>query len=117
MPFCRDRRVHVLRGDFAALWAHGPFHLLFADVKAAKSDRADEVIAATSPGGLIVLDDFTPLEEWPPARHGAPDPVRDRWFGDGRLHTVELRTSAHRSVLVSGRRTGASDGSDPTRRP
>lgn len=102
--FAEDPRVHVIGGDFAAVLREGPFDLLFADVKEAKLQRAPEVISAMATGGLVILDDFTPVDKWPPEWQGQPDRVRDRWLTDPAILAVEIRTDEAHSVLLAVRK-------------
>jgi predicted O-methyltransferase YrrM len=68
--FRDDARVEVLAGDWGSLRAHGPFSLLFLDVSEAKRSGADTVAEMLVPGGIVVLDDFTPCQTWPPMYEG-----------------------------------------------
>src|SRR5690242_19318965 len=68
--------VCVLAGDWHDLLAHGPFDLLFADGGKAKAVAPETLVQALKPGGVIVLDDLTPEEQWPAAWRGQVDAVR-----------------------------------------
>jgi predicted O-methyltransferase YrrM len=104
--------VHALEGDWRALLNHAPFDLLFADGAQAKRNDPEPLIAAVRVGGLILLDDLTPEEHWPPAWRGRPDPVREFWLHDPRLAATELRVTATSAVILATRRDAPSD--DPT---
>ena len=58
--------VRVLAADWRALLPYGPFALLFADVSDAKERHPELLVQALAPGGMIVLDDLTPEDQWPP---------------------------------------------------
>lgn len=96
--------AHVLQGDWRALLQYAPFDLLFVDGGKAKRDDPAPLIGAVRPGGLILLDDPTPEEHWPPEWRGQPDPVRDFWLHDPRLAATELRVSATSAVILAVRR-------------
>ncbi len=95
-------KVQVLSGDWRALLPYGPFDLLFADTPT-KRDEPKALLAALRPGGMLVLDDLTPEEHWPPAWRGQPDPVRDFWLNDPRLRATELLTTPTSAVIVATR--------------
>ena len=95
--------ARFLSGDWREVLGAGPFSLVFADVSEAKDEGCGEVVAATSPGGLIVLDDFTPEKHWPEAWRGKPDRRRERWFGDPRLLTTEILVTERAAVLLAVR--------------
>jgi predicted O-methyltransferase YrrM len=99
--------VEALHGDWRAILAHGPFALLFVDVAEAKGEGANEVVAALAPGGLAVLDDLTPEEHWPEDWRGKPDPVREFWLNDTRLHAVEIRLTATTAAILATRTDGS----------
>lgn len=95
--------VHALHGDWHALLAHAPFDLLFADGGQAKRNDPEPLIDALRPGGLILLDDLTPEEHWPPEWRGQTDPVRAFWLHDPRLAATELRVTATSAVILASR--------------
>lgn len=101
--FATRSNVTVEQGDWRAILRHAPFALLFADGGEAKRHDPGALITAMRPGGLIVLDDLTPVELWPPEWRGQPDPLRDAWLHDPRLAAVELRVSATAAVIVAAR--------------
>lgn len=99
--------VHVIRGDWHELLSLAPFHLLFADVGNAKQGEPALVLEALAPGGIVVLDDFTPEEAWDEqqrARWSDGDPVREFWLNHGALVASELRVNPTSSVIVAARR-------------
>ena len=95
------KNARFLAGDWRGALHEGPFSLVFADVSEAKDEGHGEVVAATAPGGLIVLDDFTPEKHWPEAWRGKPDRRRERWFGDTRLLTTEILVTERAAVLLA----------------
>lgn len=96
--------IEVLTGDWGALHEHGPFSLLFLDVREAKRSGADAVADLLVPGGIVVLDDFTPYEGWPPMYEGRVDSMREQWLTDPRFTTVEVMVASDASVLIAARR-------------
>jgi predicted O-methyltransferase YrrM len=83
---------------------HGPFSLLFLDVREAKRSGADMVTEMLEPGGIVVLDDFTPCAMWPPMYEGRVDTMREQWLTDERFTTVEVMVAVDASVLIAARR-------------
>ncbi len=102
--FADDPRVEVLTGDWGALRDHGPFSLLFLDVREAKRSGADMVADMVEPAGMVVLDDFTPCAAWPPMFDGRVDAMRQQWLVDTRFTTVEVMVASDASVLLASRR-------------
>jgi predicted O-methyltransferase YrrM len=100
--FAALENVTVLHGDWRQILPHGPFDLLFADTPA-KRDEPEALLATLRLGGLVVLDDLTPEEHWPPSWCGQPDPVRDFWLNDPRLRATELLTTPTTAVIVATR--------------
>jgi predicted O-methyltransferase YrrM len=102
--FADDPRVQVITGDWGALREHAPFSLLFLDVREAKHSGADAVAEMLEPGGVVVLDDFTPSETWPPMYEGRVDSMREAWLLDERFTTVEVMVTSDASVLIAARK-------------
>ncbi len=50
----------------------------------------DAVVDLVEPGGIVVLDDFTPCESWPPITYGRVDTLREQWLTDERFTAVEV---------------------------
>lgn len=96
--------IEVLTGDWGALRDHGPFSLLFLDVREAKRSGPDTVAEMLEPGGIVVLDDFTPWPTWPPMYEGRVDSMREQWLTDPRFTTVEVMVASDSAVLIASRR-------------
>jgi predicted O-methyltransferase YrrM len=101
--FADDTRVEVIPGDWGALRDYAPFSLLFLDVRDAKESGIDAVAELLGPGGLVVLDDFTPCQTWPPMYEGRVDTMRQQWFLDERFTTVEVMVALDSAVLIAAR--------------
>ncbi len=97
-----DPRVSVLDGDWRGVLEFAPFGLLFADARPAKEDP-ETLLRAVRPGGLVVLDDLTPEDQWPAEWHGHPDPVRSFWLDEPRVAATELLTTPSTAVIVARR--------------
>lgn len=95
--------VHILHGDWHQLLDHSPFDLLFADGGRVKQHKPEQILAALRHGGLLVLDDLTPLEHWPPEWQGQPDPVRASWLNDTRVAATEIQVTATSAVILATR--------------
>lgn len=92
----RFPHVEVLVGDWKELIPpRAPFELVFLDGGKAKDDPS--VVELVAPGGLFVLDDFTPGWE-------GNDPRRDLWLHGG-LPVVgaEILTTPEMSAIVAAR--------------
>jgi predicted O-methyltransferase YrrM len=101
--FAEDARVEVITGDWQSLRDHAPFSLLFLDVRDAKQSGIDAVADLLGPGGVVVLDDFTPWQTWPPMYEGRVDTMRQQWFMDERFTTVEVMVAPDSAVLLAAR--------------
>ncbi|WP_242548801.1 hypothetical protein [Streptomyces albidoflavus] len=69
-----------------------------------KRDAPDRVIDLLSPGGLLVLDDFTPSPDWPPRFKGAVDHLRLHYLTHPSLDATEVLTTPDSSAVVATRR-------------
>lgn len=107
--FADDPRVVVLHGDWTELRQHGPFNVFFCD-GGGKRDDPDTVISLLAPGGILVLDDFTPSDAWPPTFEGSVDDLRLAYLTDPRLVATEVDLATGATAVLGVRRddlTGA----------
>ncbi|HXH77777.1 O-methyltransferase [Nocardioides sp.] len=99
-----DESVEVLEADWSTLHDRGPYSLLFLDSGDPESVRVDAVVDLLEPGGIVVLDDFTPCEMWPPISYGRVDTLREEWLTDERFTAVEVMIAPDASAVVATRR-------------
>ena len=99
-----DPQVEVLTADWSTLSDKGPFSLLYLDSGDPSSVRVDAVADLVDEGGIVVLDDFTPCEQWPPVFHGRVDTLREEWLTDERFTTVEVMVAPDAATLIATRR-------------
>jgi len=95
--------VEVVNGDWREALQRGPFRLIFVDVAEAKGAGASGVIAALAPGGLALLDDFTPPEQQPPAWRGRRDAEREIWLNHPSLRATEIIVNPGNAVILATR--------------
>lgn len=101
--FVDDKRVNVLHGDWRLLDRHGPFDVFFCD-GGGKRDDPQRVIELLAPGGLLILDDFTPSPHWPPRFEGEVDELRLLYLTHPALDATEILTTPSSSAVVGARR-------------
>ncbi len=92
--------VRFLLGDWREILEYGPFTLLFVDVAEAKDDGADEIISSLATGGIALLDDLTPEDQWPETWSGKPDKRRELWLNDPRLVGTEILTTPSTAIIL-----------------
>ena len=102
--FADDDQVEVVSADWSTLLDRGPFSLLFLDAREPKTSGADTIVDLVEPGGIVVLDDFTPCSSWPPIYEGRVDVLREQWLTDERFTTVEVMVASDASVLIATKR-------------
>jgi len=102
--FDDDEQVEVQSADWSTLRDRGPFSLLFLDAREPKDSGPDAVADLVEPGGMVVLDDFTPCASWPPVYGGRVDALREHWLVDERFTTVEVMVAADTAVLIATKR-------------
>ena len=102
--FADDPQVEVLAADWSTLLDQGPFSLLFLDSGKPKAVGPDAVWDLMEEGGIVVLDDFTPCEVWPPTYAGRVDTLREEWLSDERFTAVEVMIAADASAVIATRR-------------
>jgi predicted O-methyltransferase YrrM len=99
-----DPQVEVLAADWSTLLDKGPFSLLFLDSGEPTEVGVDAVADLVSEGGIVVLDDFTPCEMWPPISGGRVDSLREQWLTDDRFTAVEVMVASDASALIATKR-------------
>jgi predicted O-methyltransferase YrrM len=102
--FVDDPQVEVLAADWSTLLDKGPFSLLFLDSGQPGEVGVDAVADLVEDGGIVVLDDFTPCEVWPPVSGGRVDTLRESWLTDDRFTTVEVMVASDASTLIATKR-------------
>lgn len=101
--FADDERVGVLTGDWRLLERYAPFDVFFCD-GGGKRDDPGRVVELLAPGGLLILDDFTPSSEWPPRFEGEVDELRVFYLTHPALEATEVLTTPASSAVVAARR-------------
>jgi predicted O-methyltransferase YrrM len=98
-----DPQVEVLAADWSTLRNKGPYSLLFLDPSSPEDASVDSVADLVEPGGIVVMDDFTPCEAWPPITAGRVDVLRERWLTDERFTAAEVMVAPDASALIATR--------------
>lgn len=98
--------VTIIEGDAALLFERGPFDLLVHDGGwgAGKSGPTVVLSDVVKEGGLMTVDDYTPMQNWPPLFEGVLDESRQHWLDHPDLLATEIRVAESMAVIV-GRRT------------
>jgi predicted O-methyltransferase YrrM len=101
--FTGTEGVRVLTGHWTELAAYGPFDLLALDGggQGKGTEPPLDVERWVRPGGLVVLDDFTPSAQWPPVHEGRPDAARLHWLRHPRLLATELPLTPTAATIVA----------------
>jgi predicted O-methyltransferase YrrM len=95
--FADNSAVQVITGDWSVALDRGPFDLLFSDGGPKRNAGDPEKLAPLlPPGGLVVLDDYTP--------GFGEDVARQIWLEDPGYRTVDLMLTPTASVLVATKR-------------
>ena len=102
--FVDDPQVEVLSADWSTLLDKGPFSLLFLDSGEPADGGVDSIADLVEAGGIVVLDDFTPCEMWPPTAYGRVDTLREQWLTDERFTAVEVMVASDASALIATKR-------------
>jgi predicted O-methyltransferase YrrM len=102
--FADDPQLQVLAPDWSTLLHKGPFSLLFLDSGKLSAVGPDSVWDLLEQGGIVVLDDFTPCEHWPPTYAGRVDTLREEWLSDERFAAVEVMIAPDASAVIATRR-------------
>ncbi|WP_405801563.1 O-methyltransferase [Streptomyces sp. NBC_01506] len=100
--FADDTRVSVLTGDWRLLERHAPFDVFFCDGGGKRDDPA-RVVELLAPGGILLLDDFTPSSDWPPRFEGEVDELRLFYLTHPALNATEILTTPVSTAVVAVR--------------
>src|SRR4051812_5909274 len=99
-----DPQVEVLAADWSTLLNKGPYSLLFLDSGEPTEVGVDAIADLVAEGGIVVLDDFTPCEMWPPISGGRVDSLREQWLTDDRFTAVEVMVASDATALIATKR-------------
>jgi predicted O-methyltransferase YrrM len=102
--FVDDPQVEVLAADWSTLRDRGPYSLLFLDSEEPTQVSVETIADLVEDGGVVVLDDFTPCELWPPITHGRVDTLREHWLTDDRFTAVEVMVAPDASTIIATKR-------------
>lgn len=95
--FADNSAVEVVTGDWSVALDRGPFDLLFSDGGPKRNPGDPERLAPLlAPGGLVMLDDYTP--------GFGEDVSRQIWLENPAYRTVELMLTPTASVLLATKR-------------
>lgn len=101
--FADDERVGVLTGDWRLIERYAPFDVFFCD-GGGKRDDPERIVELLAPGGVLVLDDFTPSPCWPPRFGDEVDELRLFYLTHPALEATEVLTTPHSAAVVAARR-------------
>jgi predicted O-methyltransferase YrrM len=101
--------VSVIHGDWTKIYDLGPFDLLVVDGGGGGKNGSPpaDVRRLLNPGGSIVIDDFTPMTEWPPMHNDRPDEARLAWLTHPDLISTEIRLAPDLSAIIGTRKPPA----------
>ena len=102
--FGDDEQVEVLAADWSTLLDRGPFSLLFLDPGKPSASAPTRSSSWWSRAAIVVLDDFTPCQSWPPIFDGRVDTLREEWLSDERFTAVEVLVAPDASCLIATKR-------------
>lgn len=102
--FADDDQVEVLEADWSTLLDRGPYSLLFLDAGQSGDLGVDALADLVEDGGIVVLDDFTPSQTWPPVTYGRVDTLREQWLTDERFTAVEVMTASDAATVIATKR-------------
>ncbi len=97
--FADDERVTVLSGGWELIAEYAPFDLLFVDAALPKHQHPEQVLPLLAPGGMVILDDLTPL----PVGIETYDPLRSFWYGLVGWSVAEVQLSPREAMLLAVR--------------
>lgn len=97
--------VEVLDGGCEELRRRAPFSLLYMSKRVAQEAGRDLAHSLVEPGGMVVVDDFFPSQQWPPCDEtGQVDQLRQGWLLDERFTSQEVSVAPDVSLVIAVRR-------------
>lgn len=101
VTFADNPSIEVVNGDWTVAVDRGPFEMLFSD-GGPKREPGDpeKLLPLLAPGGLVVLDDYTPGYE-------KDDEARGLWLENKSYRALEVRVSLDASVILATKRAAA----------
>ena len=96
--------VTVLHGDAGAVFERGPFDLLVHDGgwgSAKMGGPPVEPATVLRDGAIMTVDDYTPMDRWPPTYQDRPDEGRIHWLQHPDLLATEIRLAPDLAVIVA----------------
>lgn len=99
-PFISSTNIKFLHGDWTDLLKYGPFQFLFADGGKSKEQGAPLLFNSLDVGGMIMIDDLTPVEFWPDEWKDKHDNVREYWLNHPCMSSIELRVTPRNAVII-----------------
>jgi len=96
--------VTIINADAGELFTKGPFDLLVFDggwgSGKGPGERVD-VGSVLKANGTMTVDDYTPMQSWPPTFRGEPDVSRHHWLTHPGLLATEVQVAPDMAVLVA----------------
>lgn len=103
--FADEPDLTLVNSDWRAIEQHGPFDLLILDGGGnGKNEPPIDPIQVLTPGGTVVIDDFTPANTWPPLHDGKPDDARIWWLEHPAMQATEVQLGEDLSTIIATRR-------------
>jgi predicted O-methyltransferase YrrM len=101
--FRGNASVEVRTGDWPAILDRAPFDLLVLDGGGQGKGAEPPLDPAgwLRPGGLVVIDDFTPSTDWPPMFDGWVDTTRQYWLAHPALHATEVNVTPDSATILA----------------
>jgi predicted O-methyltransferase YrrM len=100
-------QVTIVHGDWPAILSRGPFDLLVLDGGGSGKWQGDprrvDPHTALRPAGTLVMDDWTPLDTWPPNDDNEFEQSRLFWLQHPDLLAGEIRLSPSLSTIIATR--------------
>ena len=96
-----QKNIKFVHSDWQEILKYAPFQFIFADGGKAKEQYPELLVDALADGGMVLIDDLTPIEYWSEEWKNKRDEVREYWLRHPNLQAVELRVTQKNSVIVA----------------